>query len=413
MLSINGIRLNERLALLAKIGKTIDGGVTRVSFDPNYKKAETLVGEWMKEAGLSVRIDAVGNLIGKREGKIIGAKSIIIGSHIDTVINGGKYDGSLGVLSGIEIAQTLKENNIILDHALEVISFIEEESTRWGVSTLGSHTMAGEIDVEKVLQICDRHGETMEETMLKSKLDPKRILDAKRNPEEVTAYLEIHIEQGSVLENLNLSVGVVTGIAAQVILELQLKGKAGHAGATPMYLRKDALVAAAQLVLETEKIAKEAGPTCVATVGRLEVKSAALNVVPGEVFMTFDIRDIQKGTRDKMVDDIIKIVPKIASENNLEFTLKETSRLIPVVLPEKMIKINSTACDKLNIPVHKMPSGASHDAQVMAGIVDVGMVFIRSKDGVSHNPKEYSNPEDIAVGTSVLLETVLMIDKMV
>jgi allantoate deiminase len=364
----------------------------------------------MEEAGLTTRIDATGNLIGRREGRETGAPAIILGSHIDTVINGGKFDGTVGVLGGIEVAQCIQDNNISPYHALEVVSFIEEESTRWPISTLGSHAMSGQIDPEKVLLMPDRQGVKLQDALKGVGIDPNNILHAKREPKEIAAYLELHIEQGAVLDNLNLPVGVVTGIAAQVILELTLKGRTDHAGATPMHIRKDALIGAAQIVLEVQKLAIQADPDSVATVGRMEVKPGALNAVPGEVFMTFDIRDIHLETRDNLVRQIVLMIHSIAKINHLELNLIETSRLTPVMLPEKMINTISESCRKLHIPVHIMPSGASHDAQNMAKITDVGMIFIRSKNGISHSPEEFSTMDDISLGTSVLYETVLKLD---
>jgi allantoate deiminase len=395
---------------LAKIGQTKDGGVTRPSLTPEYLKAQARVIKWMEEAGLTTRIDATGNLIGRREGRETGAPAIILGSHIDTVINGGKFDGTVGVLGGIEVAQCIQDNNISPYHALEVVSFIEEESTRWPISTLGSHAMSGQIDPEKVLPMPDRQGIKIQDALKGVGIDPNNILHAKREPKEIAAYLELHIEQGAVLDNLNLPVGVVTGIAAQVILELTLKGRTDHAGATPMHIRKDALIGAAQIVLEVQKLAIQAGPDSVATVGRMEVKPGALNAVPGEVFMTFDIRDIHLETRDNLVRQIVLMIHSIAKINHLELNLIETSRLTPVMLPEKMINTISESCRKLHIPVHIMPSGASHDAQNMAKITDVGMIFIRSKNGISHSPEEFSTMDDISLGTSVLYETVLKLD---
>ena len=408
---VNIHRLKNRLDQLALIGATADGGVTRPSLTPEYLKARDQVARWMEEAGLTPRTDAIGNLIGRREGKIAGAPAILVGSHIDTVINGGKYDGTVGVLGGIEVARTLREQQVVLDHPLEVIAFIEEESTRWPISTLGSHAMSGQIDVEKILAVPDRDGITVAEALRSAGFDPGRIPEAARKPEEILAYVELHIEQGAVLESLHLPVGVVTGIAAQVIMELTLTGRTDHAGATPMHLRKDALAGAAEIIINIRELAKKAGPDSVATVGHLEVKPGALNAVPGEVFMTLDIRDIRQQTRDRLVTDITDMIRKTAKKHHLSCDLKETSRLIPVMLPENMVNIIAAACQKLVLPVHKMPSGASHDAQNMAAITDAGMIFVRSRNGISHSPLEYSSTEDIAAGTEVLYETVIILDK--
>jgi allantoate deiminase len=407
---VNGTRLNNRLARLARIGQTEEGGVTRLSLTPEYMEAEALVAQWMGEAGLTTRIDAVGNLIGRRDGDAPDKPAIMIGSHIDTVINGGRYDGTVGVLGGIEVAQALQEDGIELTHPLAVVAFLEEETTRWGISVFGSRAMLGLLDPQQVLQCRDQQGITMAETMRAVGLDPDRFCEAARDPREIGAYLEMHIEQGAVLDSMGLPIGVVTAIAGPLFLALRLKGRTDHAGATPMNLRRDALVGAAQIVLAAQRVARETSPTCVATVGQLEVKPGSKNAIPGEVFMTLDIRDIYLENRDRAEERIKETIRMVAEENGLEYDLQLLSRVEPVVLSCRVVNMVAAACRKVGVPVHKMPSGAGHDAQAMATATDVGMIFLRSKDGISHAPQEFTEAEDITLGTRVLYETVLALD---
>jgi allantoate deiminase len=409
-LPVSQERLETRVSQLAQIGGTADGGVNRQTFTPEYKEAQELVADWMREAGLAVRTDAVGNLIGRREGPDPESPAIMVGSHIDTVLNGGRYDGTVGVLGGIEVAQALKEDGIELNHSLEIAALIEEEGTRWGSGCLGSRAMMGLVS-EEVLDRKDRDGITMSEAMESMGVDPDRLHDARRDPRELACYLEMHIEQGGVLDDLGYPVGVVTGIAGPLQMSARLIGKTDHAGATPMNLRKDALVAAAHLVLVAQRSAQEASLTAVGTVGIMEVKPGNFNAIPGEVFMTFDIRDIYIKARDEMEREIVAEVEKVSADNGLRYEIGELVRLEPVVLPRRMVDVVAESCRKVGVPVHELPSGAGHDAQIMATEVDTGMIFLRSKGGISHDPAEFTEMRDIYSGTEVLYHTVLELDK--
>ncbi len=406
-MKIDGKRLNDRLARLAAFGQTPEGGVTRPTFTPAYMQAAEVVAGWMAEAGLTVRRDAVGNLIGRREGTRSGFPAVALGSHIDTVISGGRYDGALGVLTGIEVAQALHEDGVRLQHPLEVIAFIEEEGTRWATAMLGSRLMLGLISEEFVQQRTDRQGVTISQALAGAGLDPSRFREAARAADEFHAYVELHIEQGAVLESLGLPVGAVTGIAGPLFLALRLRGRTDHAGATPMHLRRDALVAASQLVLAAQEAPATVSPTAVATVGRLEVSPGAINAIPGEVFMTFDLRDIVEAQRDRLEQTVRAAIDRIASAAGLAYEVEELTRHKPVLLPEHMVNAVVGACEAAGVPIHRLPSGAGHDAQVMAEITDTAMIFVRSQDGISHSPREYSSPEDIVAGAEVLYRTTL------
>lgn len=407
---VNERRLGDRLARLATLGQTPEGGVTRVTFSPEYLEAQALVRAWMEEAGLATRLDAVGNLIGRREGREPGLPAVACGSHIDTVINGGRYDGTVGVLGAIEVAQALHEEGQQMRHPLEVIAFMEEEGTRWGTSMLGSRFMLGRIRPEYMRERTDRQGLSIAQAMEVVGLDPGRFTEAIRQPGELAAYLELHIEQGAVLESQGAPVGAVTGIAGPLFLGLRLLGRTSHAGATPMSLRHDALVAAAQVVLEAQRAAIAASPTAVATVGRLEVTPGAINAIPGEVYMTLDLRDIVEESRDRLEETLRAAIDRAAREGGLEYRLEELSRHKPVLLPAHMVEAVVAAGQALGLTVPRLPSGAGHDAQIMASATDTAMIFVRSKDGISHSPHEYSDPEDIVLGVRVLQRTILSLD---
>ncbi|MCX7669766.1 MAG: Zn-dependent hydrolase [Anaerolineae bacterium] len=407
---INHRRLLDRLERLADYGRTPEGGVTRVTFTPAYMQALEVVMGWMREAGLIPRLDAVGNLIGRREGDRPGLPAIAFGSHIDTVINGGRYDGTLGVLAAIEVAQTLAEEGRSPHHPLEVIAFIEEEGTRWGASMLGSRFMLGHITAEYMAERTDRQGVTIAQGLAAVGLDPQRFRAAVRSPDEFHAYVELHIEQGAVLESLGLPVGAVTGIAGPLFMGLHLEGRTDHAGATPMNLRCDALVTAAQIVLAARQAALATSPTAVATVGRLEVKPGAINAIPGAVFMTLDLRDIVEEQRDCLERAVRAAIEQAAAAEGVRYRLEEMVRHRPVLLPAHMVETVVRACAAAGVPAHRLPSGAGHDAQIMASAVDTAMIFVRSRDGVSHSPQEFTDPEDIRLGAEVLYRTWLELD---
>jgi len=402
-------RLIERLAALGHIGSTPEGAVTRLAYTPGYRQAEEMVRTWMEEAGLKTRIDAVGNLIGRCEGKMSDAPCVMLGSHIDSVVSGGKYDGVLGVLSGVEVAQALFEDGVELDVPLEVVAFMDEEGTRWESGLWGSQAIAGQL-TNAALQRHDRMGVTIAEAMKEWGLDPAQFAAATRSPSEIDSYLELHIEQGAVLENKGLAVGVVSAIAGALLLSARLSGRADHAGATPMgSLRHDAMLGAAEMALAAEAAAMAASPTCVATVGQLELKPGVFNIIPGEAWMTFDIRDIAETTRDKAEAGIRESIVDIARKHGLNVTLEESLRTTPVPLSSMVVEAISDACVELGLPVFRLPSGAGHDAQVMTQLADVGMIFVRCREGISHSPAEYVTPQDAFLGAQVLHEAVVQL----
>lgn len=399
MININ--RLMNNLKELAKIGQAENGGMNRFSFTDEEKKANELVIRYMEQAGLSVYIDAIGNIIGSKEGTE-DLPAILIGSHIDTVPYGGKYDGVIGVLSAIEVMHTLKEKGVQLKHPVKVISFKDEEGTRFGFGMIGSRAAAGTLTNED-LQRTDDNGISIEQAMEEYGLEKKPLETVKL--ENIKAYLEVHIEQGKVLESKNVGVGNVTGIAGPLWLQFHLTGLAEHAGATPMNQRHDALVAASIIIAEIEKIAKKY-PGAVATVGKLNVKPNGINVIPGEVEWTVDIRSIDESERDSIEQSIKELAHLTANERNLKLQISELQRVEPVLCDENIQKAIKESIQEIEDEVVSLPSGAGHDGMQFKYNFPIGMIFVKSIDGISHNPKEYSREEDIEKGANVLYKTL-------
>lgn len=398
-------RLFKRLEELGMIGKRESGGITRHAFTREDRLAKDLVITYMKEAGLSVREDAVGNLIGRREGRNPDAPVVLTGSHIDSVCDGGIFDGGLGILGGIEILQTLAEQGIETEHPIEVYAFNDEEGSRFSFSMFGSRGVIGDLK-PKDLEMKDKDGITVAEAMKVQGYDPEKIGEAIRTKESLKAFIELHIEQGKVLECNNLSVGIVSGIVNELWLKCTVKGEAGHAGATPMNLRHDALVAAAEMVQVIEREAKKTGTT-VATVGKLKVLPGGINIIPGSVEFTLDLRDISQEVSDGVENQIFKEFDRICLERGVELQTEILQRIPPAPCSEEFQQAAQKACNQLNLKHFTLPSGAGHDAMQMINICPIGMIFIRSKDGISHNPAEWSSPEDCADGVNVLYHTVL------
>ncbi len=408
-MKINPERLKHRLEALAEFGRDETGGWSRFSYTPEYKKAQELVTQWMEEAGMTVRVDAAGSFIGRIEGQDSSLPVVAVGSHIDSVKNGGMFDGNIGVLGGLEAILTLKENKIEHKHPIELIVFIEEEGARFGAGLFGSQAMLGLVTKDVLLNKKDKDGISIYEAMKSVGLDPEKIGEAVIKPDYYKAYFEMHIEQANVLETLGVPVGVVEGIAAPAWLSITLNGRADHAGATPMHLRKDTLAAASEVVLAVEKIANEVGESTVATVGRINVKPGGINIVPGQVEMTVDVRDIYVEQREEAIKRIKDTVKEVCERRNINYDLDEMIRIDPVILPQHMTALLEGAAKEAGAAYNRMISGAGHDAQLMAKITDVGMLFSPSREGLSHCPEEFTDMADIATCADVLHHALLKI----
>lgn len=402
---INGDRLLQQLATLAKIGATPEGGINRFSFTAEEVAANDYVKQLMEAAGMTVTIDAIGNIIGEINSHI-DAPAIVLGSHIDTVPNGGHYDGALGVLSAIEVIQTLQEQHISLQRPVKIIAFKDEEGTRFQFGMIGSRAAAGTLQFED-LKRTDQQGISITEAMQQVGLDAANLAQAKLS--NVQCYLELHIEQGKVLEQANAGVGVVTGIAGPLWQQITLKGLAEHAGATPMLIRRDALVGASLLIAKIEELARQY-PAAVATVGKLSMSPNGVNVIPGEVTFTVDIRDIDVEIRNALEQEIHHAAQMIAEQRHLTLTIDTLQRVAPVKCDGEMQQLIAQAIASSGQQVIYLPSGAGHDAMQFNGQFPVAMIFVRSKDGISHNPKEFSSAEDIIAGANILKQTLLQLD---
>lgn len=396
--------------LLNKINQYNSGekGITRIAYSNEEQACTHALMRMCKDAKMTVKLDPAGNLIARREGKRNELPPVVIGSHIDSVYQGGKYDGVVGVTAALEIINRLNEKGIVTEHPIEIISFACEESSRFGVSTIGSKAMAGRIVKEKYRQLTDRDGISMEKAFSLCALDFNGIDQASRENERFEAFFELHIEQGPVLETEKKKIGIVTGIAAPARFIVKIFGKASHSGTTPMYMRKDALLGAAEISLALEKAAHlEKAFGTVATVGVLGVKAGAMNVVPGEVEMKIDIRSSSIESRQRVLNHFYQAITSVEQERELLIDYREISMEEPVLLSSDLCHLLSHICEEKQLPYKLMQSGAGHDAMNMTGFGPTGLIFIPSVDGLSHHPHEHTEMEDILTGIDVLEAAVL------
>lgn len=404
---INRERLQQTIEELASFGAQPDGSITRYAYTEIEKKANDYVEQLMKSIGLTTYYDAVGNLIGELAAPS-NKPAIVLGSHIDTVPNGGKYDGALGVLSAIEVVTILIEQQINLQHPIKIIAFKDEEGARFQFGMIGSRAAAGTLEAQDLDRV-DADGITLKEAMYAQGFSPHFMHDVVLN--DVYCYLELHIEQGKVLESKEASVGIVSGIAGPLWKQYRITGVAEHAGATPMSQRHDPLVAASLIIAQIEQLALQFEQV-VATVGQLAVKPNGVNVIPNEVTFTVDIRDIDEARRATLEQQIDQFVKKTVSERSLKAYVQTLQR-VPSALCDDSIQANmQQALKKLNLPVVTLPSGAGHDAMQFHGVFPIGMLFVRSKDGISHSAFEFSSLNDIEDGANALFETVKLIDQI-
>ncbi|MGI6603563.1 MAG: Zn-dependent hydrolase [Firmicutes bacterium] len=399
---INSDRLREHLTQLGMIGCTPSGGVSRASFSAADRQAREYVTELMKKAGCQVYTDPVGNLIGRVEGSR-GGPAIVMGSHIDTVPDGGQFDGALGVMAAIEVMQTLRDNNVSLDHPVEVIAFADEEGS-YLTGTFGSRAMLGSISADDWNKVVSEDGTTLEQLLVSAGLAPRNL--EVRDPSTVKCYLELHVEQGGVLDAKGYSIGVVEGIVGISRYLFTFKGKANHAGTTPMDMRQDALLAACQIILAVPELVKQEGDM-VGTVGMLEVKPGAANVVPGEVEFVVELRALEK----KKVERVLQILRQKA-EGLMDYTFEVRMDKDPAWLTPWVKDIIEQVATERGYSNLRIASGAGHDAMSFAyKNIPTGMIFVPSKDGISHAPDEWTDWEDCGKGAQVLLDTLLKVDE--
>lgn len=398
-------RMEDRIKALSEFGANAYGGVDRVAFSEADIAGRAYIMNLMREAGLEVRIDTAGNIIGRRNGSEPGLPPIVFGSHIDSVPGGGNYDGDVGVIGAIEVVELLETHTTRTRHPLEVVVFSDEEG-----GLTGSRAMAGRLD-DNALRVMSHSGMTIGEGIRTLGGDPNRLDLAERKPGDIKAFLELHIEQGAILDEEDIDIGVVEGIVGIRWWDVTVEGFANHAGTTPMDRRWDAMISAAEIVLAVNHVATSMPGTQVATVGKIHAKPGAPNVIPGEVVLSLEIRDLSAEKIQRVFDGINAAGKRIADTRSTPIRYDEIDvNVAPAPTDERLRRIIAASADDLGLSNKLMPSGAGHDAQDMALIAPTGMIFVPSEKGISHSPKEFTSAQDMANGASVLLHAVLEVD---
>jgi len=401
-------RIRRDILKFAEFTSSREEGHTRISFSREDKDARAHVSGLMEEARLAVSIDAAGNIIGRRRGR--DAKpGILAGSHLDTVREGGRFDGIAGVVAAIETARRFEELGVENVHPIEVVVFLAEEPSPFGLSFIGSRSMAGKLSRDQITTLRDDTGRFLAEAIAEMGGDPPNIGRARRSPDDILAYLELHIEQGPHLNRSCTRIGAVTGIVGTWRASIEVIGRNDHAGTTPMALRKDALAAASEAVLAVERVCRSFEGV-VGTVSRVEVSPNALNVIPGRVTMGMEIRSLHGDVADRVHAALRAELCHIMDERGVTIAFELWKSSEPVLFSANMVRRIRHICDQLGVSCSELPSGAGHDANHLAEIAPTGMIFVPSRDGRSHCPEEWSEFEDIALGTEVLAQLIYKID---
>ncbi len=404
-LRVNGARINDHLSTLSQFGKNPQGGVSRVAYTEADLQGRNYAIGLMKEAGLEVHIDAAGNIIGSRAGSDPQLKPLLIGSHIDSVPEGGNYDGDVGSLSAIEVAQVLRENKVTLRHPLQVVIFQNEEG-----GTIGSQALGEGLDA-KHLDLVSQSGKTIREGTQIVGGNPAQLASVQRQPGSIAGYFELHIEQGGTLEREKVDIGVVEGIVGILHSEVTIEGFANHAGTTPMDQRRDALLSAARFIEKVNQIVTSVPGRQVGTVGWIKVMPGAYNVIPGRVTLGLELRDLDERKFTSLFDQIRAEAERLGQMNQTHFSFTDPVVNHPALTDKAFQKMIDESARSLGLSTKLMPSGAGHDAQEIARLGPIGMIFIPSIGGISHSPKEFSRPQDIENGANVLLQAVQAFDR--
>lgn len=403
-MTANKERIEQHIDALKQFTVTPGQGVTRLTYSKEDLQARKYIKEKMMEYGLVVSEDGFGNIFGKLEGTLSDAPSVIIGSHFDSVPNGGAYDGTAGVVVGLEVAALFQELQLKPTYPLEVIAMVEEEGSRFGGGLMGSRGMMGLLSEEDFYDLADKDGILATDAMSEIGLDYSK--EKVRSPETIKAFLELHIEQGPILDEKGIRIGIVEAIVGLNHLEVTVQGRAGHAGTTPMDYRSDALVTAAKLIATFPQIAKETGNGTVITTGRLQVFPNGANVIPDKVVFSVDIRSGKKEQISQARQQVDELLSAHNGVGGITISAEEQLFIEPKELDSELRGLLKEVSDELSIPYCSMSSGAGHDAMVLSDFTACGMLFIPSKDGLSHCPEEWSDAGDLADGTDVLFETI-------
>jgi len=405
-LAINSDRLNQALEDLAQIGKQSDGTIKRLAFSSEDLEARSQITDWMESAGMTVRTDAGGNIIGRYSGHEADATALATGSHIDTVFSGGRFDGSLGVVAGIEVVRVLQENDLKLHHPLEVIAFADEERSMIGVKSMAGTAPEDPARYDTV------DNEAIQACLKRAGGDWNNLATARRSREDIACFIELHVEQGGILEAIERDIGVVEGIVGQQRHRITIEGRSNHAGTTPMNMRRDALTTASHLILAIEDIAKHYPGDPVATVGTLKVWPNSINTVPGTVELSLDIRDLSPDVISHMIEQLRRKIETVAVASRTRIRIRPELEVEPTPASATIQALIVKSCEEMGFSYTHLPSRASHDAQEMGRFTDMGMIFVPSKEGISHSGDEYTSPTQCAQGANILLKTLLKIDRL-
>ncbi len=405
-LRVDGKRLNATMQHMKTFGINEAGGSNRVAYSGHNKDALAYLSSLMLESGLAPQIDVAGNLVGRRAGKVAGLAPVITGSHIDTVPNGGHYDGIVGAMAAIEVARTLHEADYVTDYPLEIIIWSNEEGGK-----TGSRSINGSVGTEE-FELPSLGDKSLGDGIRFIGGDPQRILQNVRKPGEVAALIELHIEQGAILDKEKLSIGVVEGIVGIKRWNATIDGFANHAGTTPMDQRQDAMYAAALVIAKIREIITGEPGRQVGTVGRIQAYPGAPNVIPGKVTFSLEIRDLDMAKIDRLFGLIQSAADAIADNNETEIRFDHFYSSPAAITDERFKKLINDSADELGLSSMHMPSGAGHDAQSLGGIAPLGMIFVPSKDGTSHAPTEFTSAQQITDGANVLLQTIIGLDEI-
>lgn len=402
-------RIEQDIHTVATFVDKTQPGWTRRPFTTWYFEAREWLMKQMRSLNMEVSIDAASNVVGSLKGKNPSLPPIMIGSHLDTVSGGGRFDGIIGVLGGLEVVRLLQEQGIELQHTLEIVDFTAEEPSEFGISTIGSRGMVGNLTNE-MLARRDPSGCTLAEAIKKAGGNPEEIDKKARKKGDVALYLEMHIEQGPVLEETKNKLGIVTGIVGIHRYRITVEGKPNHAGTTPMNMRQDALTSSAELILMLEELCKKQyEEPVVGTVGKLSVEPNAANVIPGKVIFEFEVRSIETKLIEEIISKFISFSHIVSNRKNVNITFDCLSKSEPIRVEPFIQKVIEQSCQDVGLSI-KLPSGAGHDANQLAKIAPIGMIFVPSRDGRSHCPEEWTDFQDIALGVQALLRSVITFD---
>ena len=407
-------RIGARLGEIATIGADPEGeGISRISFTRLEREAHELVGRWLRDLGLSISVDAIGNTIAELPGAERGAAAIGVGSHLDSVPHGGRFDGIVGVVGAVELAELIVAGDVRLRHPLRIVIFAGEEGARFGEPCVGSKAVTGQLGDRDLTRMRDARGISLADALRELGFDPRAVGQARWKSSDWAAFLELHIEQARMLEASDTPIGLVDTVSGSTRLRLELRGRADHSGGTPMNMRADALAAAAEIVLAAESAAREPrNRGARLTVGRLDVHPNSITTIPGRVRMTLDVRDVDSDRQRRLAVEMVRRARVMCERRGVSVDAELIADTSPSVLPMWIRELTSQVCEELGIRFRVMTSGAGHDSQVVNALVPAGMVFVPSKDGLSHVPEEWTSASDVARGVDVLHHSVVRLDEM-